>query len=163
MFNPPRTRLATATRLIHIKDTPPGFLAPILESRTILWKQKSLFSTSVPFQTRKRDNNPNRGVSALRRTGLRYPLGMSKEPLPVPVLDPKKRSKVTVDENHGLWGFFNAKRTPLSTPEEDAACGNLAFMYDDFIYANILKVDHGRFRSYGTSLGKTCTRFGGCV
>ncbi|CAD6585636.1 MAG: 54S ribosomal protein L4 mitochondrial [Alectoria sarmentosa] len=48
---------------------------------------------------------------------------MSKQPLPQPVLDPKKRSKIEVDKNHGLWGFFNEKRKALSTPEEDAAKG----------------------------------------
>lgn len=105
------------------KEFPPVFLAPILDYRISSCKQHSHFSTSTLLKTRKRDGNPNRGVSGLRRTGLRYPVGMSKEPLPVPVLDPKKRSKFTVDDNHGLWGFFNAKRTSLSTPEEDAACG----------------------------------------
>ncbi|KAI9812848.1 MAG: 54S ribosomal protein L4 mitochondrial [Thelocarpon impressellum] len=44
-------------------------------------------------------------------------------PLPTPVLDPAKRSKVPVDEQHGLWGFFNAERTALNTPEQDFAHG----------------------------------------
>lgn len=77
---------------------------------------------SVP-KKRNRDNNPNRGVSALRRTGLKNPVSMANEPLPQPVLDPKKRSKVQVDEDHGLWGFFNKGKTVLSTPEEDVAHG----------------------------------------
>ena len=102
---------------MNSKDAPPVFLAP-------LFSYQSQFSTSHSLrQRRRRDGNPNRGVSALRRTGLRHPIGMSKEPLPVPVLDPKKRSKVKVDENHGLWGFFNKDRTALSTPEQDAAYG----------------------------------------
>ncbi|KAI9792219.1 MAG: 54S ribosomal protein L4 mitochondrial [Candelina submexicana] len=51
-----------------------------------------------------------------------YPLSVSKEPLPQPVLDPKKRSKVQVDEDHGLWQFFKDKKA-LSTPEESAEHG----------------------------------------
>lgn len=115
-----------AVRLTRYRDAPPVFLAPVL-AYGIAWKNpQSKFSTSAALpQRRKRDGNPNRGVSALRRTGLRYPVGMSKEPLPVPVLDPKRRSKVTVDENHGLWGFFGPERKALSTPEEDAAFGRI--------------------------------------
>lgn len=107
----------TARYFLQFKDAPPVFLAPVFSSQ-------SHFSTSHSLrQRRRRDGNPNRGVSALRRTGLRYPLGMSKEPLPVPVMDPKKRTKITVDEEHGLWGFFNKERTALSTPEQDASHG----------------------------------------
>ncbi|KAL9601461.1 MAG: hypothetical protein Q9219_002527 [cf. Caloplaca sp. 3 TL-2023] len=43
---------------------------------------------------------------------------MSKQPLPQPVLDPKQRSKVSVDGNHGLWGFFRSNKKALNTPEE---------------------------------------------
>jgi large subunit ribosomal protein L47 len=35
------------------------------------------------------------------------------------VLDPAKRSKVEVDEDHGLWEFFHSKEKPMNTPEED--------------------------------------------
>lgn len=48
---------------------------------------------------------------------------MSKNPLPVPVLDAKKRSRVEVDENHGLWEFFHGREKPMNTPEEDYAHG----------------------------------------
>ncbi|KAL8993878.1 MAG: hypothetical protein Q9169_006017 [Polycauliona sp. 2 TL-2023] len=48
---------------------------------------------------------------------------MDRYPLPVPVLDPEKRSKVSVDENHGLWGFFRPDKKALSTPEEAVAFG----------------------------------------
>lgn len=74
-------------------------------------------------RSRRRDNNPNRGVSALRRTGLKYRVEMSSQPLPIPVLDPKKRSKVTVDLDHGLWGFFRGDKKALNTPEETDAFG----------------------------------------
>lgn len=107
-----------------LKESPPVFLAPILALTSKPVHQHSYFSTSSPLcERRKRDGNPNRGVSALRRTGLRYPVGMSKEPLPQPVLDPSKRTKIKTAENHGLWGFFNSQRTSLSTPEEDNAHG----------------------------------------
>ena len=107
---------------------PPLFLAPSLASIPQPLHQRSSFSTTAALSVRankKRDGNPHRGESALRRTGLRYPNGMSKQPLPQPVLDPNKRSKIEVDKNHGLWGFFNEKRKALSTPEEDAAKGTL--------------------------------------
>ncbi|MCJ1410963.1 54S ribosomal protein L4 mitochondrial [Ptychographa xylographoides] len=48
---------------------------------------------------------------------------MAKEPLPEPVLDPLRRSKVKVDENHGLWGFFNRDRKSLTTPAEESSHG----------------------------------------
>lgn len=105
----------------------PLFLAPSLASIPQPLHQRSSFSTTAALSVRankKRDGNPHRGESALRRTGLRYPNGMSKQPLPQPVLDPKKRSKIEVDKNHGLWGFFNQGKA-LSTPKEDAAKGML--------------------------------------
>lgn len=111
-------------RSVQMKETPPIFLAPILACPFVSTIHQSQFSTSTPsYDRRRRDGNPERGVSALRRTGLRHPVGMSKEPLPQPLLNPKKRSKVTVDEKHGLWGFFNKDKKSLSTPEEDHAHG----------------------------------------
>lgn len=111
-------------RPVQIKETPPIFLAPLLACPFVSTIHQSQFSTSTPScDRRRRDGNPDRGVSALRRTGLRNPVGMSKEPLPRPLLNPKKRSKVTVDQNHGLWGFFNKDKKALSTPEDDNAHG----------------------------------------
>lgn len=43
---------------------------------------------------------------------------MKLDKLPKPVLDPARRSKIEVDEDHGLWGFFSSTRTSLSTPVE---------------------------------------------
>ncbi|KAI9795150.1 MAG: 54S ribosomal protein L4 mitochondrial [Peltula sp. TS41687] len=82
-----------------------------------------LRSFSTTTRRYPRDASRNRGVSAIRRTGPRQTLSVSKVPLPQPVLDPSKRSKFQVDENHGLWGFFNKQRTTLSTPEDDSAHG----------------------------------------
>ncbi|KAI9798783.1 MAG: 54S ribosomal protein L4 mitochondrial [Piccolia ochrophora] len=104
-----------------VQPWPPVFLAPAL--RVVPRASPvSNFSTCSPRQLR-RDRNRNRGVSAVRRTGPRQPLSVSKEPLPQPVLDPKQRSRAEVDENHGLWQFFGKDRKPLSTPEEDYAHG----------------------------------------
>lgn len=106
---------------IRIKETPPIFLAPILACPSGPTNHHPHFSTSPPQCGKsRRDGNRNRGVSALRRTGLRHRVGMSLYPLPKPVLH---KSKPHVDENHGLWGFFNKDRTALSTPEQDNAHG----------------------------------------
>ncbi|KZF25390.1 54S ribosomal protein L4, mitochondrial [Xylona heveae TC161] len=112
-------RWARSSRSSYILETPPTFLVPSL------WKSAPAarnFSTS-PSRSLPRDYNRNRGVSAIRGTGPRQPLSVSKEPLPEPVLDSKLRSKVQVDENHGLWGFFNKQRTTLSTPEDEYSHG----------------------------------------
>ena len=115
-----RSQGNAARCFLQFKDFPLVYLAPMFSSQ-------SHFSTSQSLRARrKRDGNPQRGVSALRRTGLRHPLGMSKEPLPVPVMDPKRKSKITVDKDHGLWGFFNKDRTALSTPEQDASFGRFS-------------------------------------
>ena len=53
----------------------------------------------------------------MRRTGPKYPLPISKEPLPEPVLDPAKRSKLEGNKNHGLWEFFDKDRKPFVEPE----------------------------------------------
>lgn len=127
-------RICISTRSSLFKERPPVFLAPILALTSKPVVQHSHFSNSSPLcERRKRDGNPNRGVSALRRTGLRYPVGMSKEPLPQPVLDPNKRTKIKTDENHGLWGFFSSRRTSLSTPEEDNAHGMQKLQYGCFV------------------------------
>ncbi len=44
-------------------------------------------------------------------------------PLPQPVLNPERRSKVETDPDHGLWGFFNMKKQALSDPIADNAHG----------------------------------------
>ena len=105
---------------------PPLFLAPRLAPYFLSRYNQCLFSTTTPVAARtkkRRDGNPERGVSALRRTGLRKPVGMSWQPLPKPVLDPKRKSKIQVDPGHGLWGFFNQKGNALSTPKEDRSHG----------------------------------------
>lgn len=130
-------RLSTGLRSIAHKENPPLFLAPILAYTSKAANQQSHFSTTAQcYGGRKRDGNRYRGVSALRRTGLRYPVSMSKEPLPQPVLDPRKRSKITIDKNHGLWGFFNQDRTSLSTPLQDDAFGKPLVCFAGQLEAN---------------------------
>ena len=125
------------------RELPPVFLAPLLASVPIPLRQRNGFSTTAAFCGRRvfrkrKDNNPHRGESALRRTGPRVLLGMSKEPLPQPVLDPARRTKVQVDPNHGLWGFFNSDKKPLSTPEEDYAHGIILLRHQEFTEADYL-------------------------
>ncbi|KAL1887366.1 54S ribosomal protein L4 mitochondrial [Ceratocystis pirilliformis] len=67
-----------------------------------------------------RDNNRLRGVSLLRRSGLREPVSVSKEPLPKPS---DYKPVVEHDPNHGLWGFFPAPGTLMRSPAEDAEHG----------------------------------------
>ncbi|MCJ1368097.1 54S ribosomal protein L4 mitochondrial [Acarospora aff. strigata] len=124
MTTPSLSRLVLSSRPHLALNPPPSFLAPCLATikPPPTLAQTARFSTS-PSPSFPRDYNRNRGVSALRRTGPRQPLSVSKEPLPQPVLDPKKRDKVQVDADHGLWGFFNKDRKALSTPEEDNAHG----------------------------------------
>jgi large subunit ribosomal protein L47 len=116
-------QLSHSCRSSFFSETPVSFLVPsllsLIPSSHI---RASQFSTSQP-QCFPRDRNPNRGISAVRRTGPREPLSVSKLPLPQPVLDPSRRSQVLVDENHGLWQFFNKERTVLSKPEDDYAHG----------------------------------------
>jgi large subunit ribosomal protein L47 len=114
MVRPALYRLLSPSKAQHISLS---FLAP-----SLLQNQSSSFSTSSPTQF-PRDYNRERGVSTVRRTGPRQLLSVSKEPLPQPVLDPKKRSKLVVDEDHGLWDFFHSKDKPMNTPEEDHAHG----------------------------------------
>ena len=115
-----------ASVLQHIsRDLPPTYLAPSLVSSHV---QQGSFSTTTPLPKRRaqrRKGNPERGVSALRRTGLRQKVGMSKEPLPKPVLDPDRKPKISIDPNHGLWGFFNKDKKTLTLPTEEVAHGNL--------------------------------------
>ncbi|KAF2092317.1 MRP-L47-domain-containing protein, partial [Saccharata proteae CBS 121410] len=84
------------------------------------------FSTSQPQCAKRRDGNPNRGVSAVRRTGLnkRQTLSVLKEKLPQPVHpdDLPDELKIETDPNHGLWGFFKDKKL-LTTPKEEFAFG----------------------------------------
>lgn len=77
------------------------------------------FSTTSPLCKRKRktnkDNNKNRGVSSIYRSGPREPLSMSSIPLPKPR---DFKPKINVDPNHGLWDFFPEAGKLMWTPTE---------------------------------------------
>jgi large subunit ribosomal protein L47 len=102
---------------------PPTFLAPSL--LTLNYASTSGFSTSSPTAYPRRDKSKNRNVSAIHRSGLRkrWPLSVLKEELPRPVLQPDQHMKFEVSKDHGLWQFFNEKRTAMNTPEEYHAHG----------------------------------------
>jgi hypothetical protein len=96
---------------------------PVSQPQVCLRCQVTLFSTTSSKARKGGDKNRRRGVSALRRTGPRFPTAASKEPLPIPVLDPSKRSKVPVNEKHGLWQFFDQEKNAFEKPEVVAAHG----------------------------------------
>lgn len=102
-----------------VSHLPPTFLAPSFQTAP----QTAHFSTTSINSYRAHAHPRDRGISAIRRTGPRKPLSVAKDPLPVPVLNPKQRSKVIVDQDHGLWDFFHSKEKPMNTPEEDLAFG----------------------------------------
>lgn len=118
-----RSLLAGAFRLAvqpHPSTLPPPFLLPAFT--TI---QRATFSSSPSPQARK-DGNPNRGISPLRRkVTTRFAKRVEKDiaNIPQPVLDPRLRSAVEVDEDHGLWEFFGQDKNSLATPVEISAHG----------------------------------------
>lgn len=73
-----------------------------------------------PNRSKTRDNNRFRGVSPLRRSGLREPVSVSNEPLPKPA---EATPKVKVDPNHGLYAFFEGPDKLVRTPAEDREHG----------------------------------------
>ncbi|KAF2455106.1 mitochondrial 39-S ribosomal protein L47 (MRP-L47)-domain-containing protein [Lineolata rhizophorae] len=103
--------------------------APASAPASPLTSARRAFSTAAARLTRHRgprgDRNANRGVSALRRTGLRprQTLSVGKDGLPTPVFDAGKRARPEGDEDHGLWGFFGERRKCILTPEEMNAFG----------------------------------------
>ena len=82
--------------------------------------RRARFSTSPALQ--KKDNNSNRGLSAVRRTGLRARQTLSvrqkdfeNQQLPTPV---KIEAEVVGTQDHGLWDFFHKSQSLLTTPRE---------------------------------------------
>ena len=121
----------------------------------------ALFSTTqVPLKGAER--NKNRGVSALRRTGPRTVRALSKEPLPQPVLDPARRSKIQVNGKHGLWEFFDKEKTPFEKPEVIAAHGTTAVTaLRQNLCLRVFQVEHGLSKSSDTSPSRICIACGG--
>ncbi|KAF8464034.1 mitochondrial 39-S ribosomal protein L47 (MRP-L47)-domain-containing protein [Kalaharituber pfeilii] len=76
------------------------------------------FHNSAPLAAHKtQDRSKNRGVSAIHRKYPKQPLSVAKVALPQPadVVD----TRIDIDPDHGLYGFFKAKDTVLPTPEDD--------------------------------------------
>lgn len=71
---------------------------------------------------RNRDYSKHRGESAMRRTGTRWRLSVSDEPLPEPAAAADVR-KVQTDPDHGLWDFFHDRETIAQPPKIDSAHG----------------------------------------
>ncbi|KAK4181898.1 mitochondrial 39-S ribosomal protein L47 (MRP-L47)-domain-containing protein [Triangularia setosa] len=99
--------------------------------------QIASLSTTAPLLKRhtypgarsNKDMSKSRGQSALRRTGLRWRLSVSDEPLP----KPKSRDElppVEVDPDHGLWDFFPNRETVAAAPEDDMKHGR-AWMVEE--------------------------------
>lgn len=92
------------------------------------------FSTSTPAW--KADNNKNRGVSAVRHTGLRprqtlsVIKGQKKTPMPVPV---KRTTQIQGDPNHGLYDFFQGKQLMLTPLEESQHGTNISLVRNRLI------------------------------
>lgn len=110
--------LPTAPALSRTLCLPPAFLLP-----SFYGGQTRAFHETQSHQ--KRETNRNRGLSALRRSGLRkgQTLSVKLENIPKPVLNREERSQIQVDPDHGLWKFFNSERTSIATPEYNNAFG----------------------------------------
>ena len=109
----------------RLKQTlPPVFLAPVLATPV---SQTSCLHTTSALHQRGKRNSPDRGVSTLRRQAATplYKLSIGhavlKKGLPKPVKK-EERKKLDVDEDHGLWQFFNDKKL-FTDPEEERKFG----------------------------------------
>ncbi|KAI6244717.1 54S ribosomal protein L4, mitochondrial [Erysiphe necator] len=115
-----KLRVSTRDQLLASSFSSALFRFPTQLKKKSHLKSSFTSSSNVNYP---RDMNRDRGVSTRRRTGPRQPLSVSKTPLPRPVLDPSRRSRYEVPEDHGLWGFFHSKEKAINTPEEDFAFG----------------------------------------
>lgn len=122
----PFSSVGMALRPKILADTfsPPIFLAPSLQFTRQKSSHRVLRRRPKPPPIRHPDrvHNRGRGESAIRRTGLRHQFALagSKQPLPVPV---NWKPKIEVVENHGLWQFFQDKKTPVIDPTAMASHG----------------------------------------
>ncbi|KAF2676432.1 MRP-L47-domain-containing protein [Lentithecium fluviatile CBS 122367] len=119
----PTSRVVRPTLTATPTEAVRSFLTPSFQcTRTA---SVARFSTSPAVW--KADNNKSRGLSAIRRTGLRPRQNLSvmetynydKQQLPEPT---KRATKIEGDPDHGLWDFFRDKNL-LRTPVEEAQHG----------------------------------------
>jgi large subunit ribosomal protein L47 len=146
-----KTSLTSVTRLQkpYSGYLPPLFLAPALAHLSFITPTSRAPTTSCPHQPPtsrlfsstpshqkrpvRREKSKSRAVSAIRRTGPRVPLAIGKYELPRPVTDPPARKEFKTNPEHGLWRFFNADKTAMSSPEEEFAHGR-AWTYAELNY-----------------------------
>jgi large subunit ribosomal protein L47 len=97
--------------------------APPLQQRASLSTTAALLKRHTYTGARDNsDHNKHRGESAIRRTGTRWRLSVSDEPLPRPV-ERKNLPQIETDPDHGLWDFFYDRHRVAQAPEEDAKHG----------------------------------------
>ena len=97
-------------------------LLPLTHTSSLSTSAALLKRHTYPGARSNKDANKKRGESALRRSGTRWRLSTSDEPLPVPV--PRSElPQIETDPTHGLWDFFPDRDTVAATPEEDAKHG----------------------------------------
>ncbi|KAL9622160.1 MAG: hypothetical protein Q9160_003503 [Pyrenula sp. 1 TL-2023] len=110
---------------------PPSFLAPALLSRPATHptqqRPRQFTNTSLlsGLRYRQLDNNPSRGVSAIRRTGPKHkgPMQGRLEKHKLSLPKPIEPEALKTDPDHGLWGFFPSDKQPMVAPEDDNAHG----------------------------------------
>lgn len=106
-----------------VSSSPRPFLALSNQQTAALSTTAALLKRhKYPGARDNRDHSKHRGESAIRRTGTRWRLSMSDEPLPRPV--PRDQlPAIETDPDHGLWDFFADRNTVAATPEQDAQHG----------------------------------------
>lgn len=138
--HPPKMALTnmTATKI-------PLFLAPAFAGGNI-FSQAAIrsFHASACNQARSRtkrkgnrDSNKQRGVSAIRSTGPRQRLSVDnyyKElPRPREESERPKLEAFEVNENHGLYGFFNKNKDTVLPPDQETYHGR-SWTYHDLCF-----------------------------
>ncbi len=118
-----RPSMSTLGRISSSTSTPllrP--LLPLTQTASLSTSSALLKRHIYPGARSNKDANKHRGESALRRSGTRWRLSASDEPLPVPV--PRDElPQIETDPDHGLWAFFPSRETVAATPEEDSKHG----------------------------------------
>jgi hypothetical protein len=110
----------------------PLFLAPAFaDARASQLSRRQFVTSSARCQqhnTRSKEKNKKRGVSAIRSTGPRVALNVNRYPLPTPADNAAEaRKQFKTNENHGLWGFFTVDKRAMLSPEEESAFGMLQY------------------------------------
>jgi large subunit ribosomal protein L47 len=106
----------------RISTCTPAPLRPLTQTASLSTSAALLKRHTYIGARDNKDYSKKRGESALRRTGTRWRLSMSDEPLPKPV--PRDRlPAIETDPNHGLWDFFASRKTVAATPAEDSKHG----------------------------------------